>query len=426
MSESHDQDRELSGEAGTDRDQKAGASARTPFRGPLRLLGMVLGWLLISIPLTRLAYDSIEPTYETSSLVLVEATETDPFASEERPREPDGRAPVYLKTQLVSVTSDPVLEGAFVVDPRIAKFSMFKNCKDPVAELRKRLEVRILPDTNFIRISLESTNPQEAADTVNAVALAYKLATQPDDAQLVPPQITGLRKDTAEAEVAALEVYRKEEIDKKIDKKKEELLKLAQDEGVRLRSSVPGEEGDGKAAFPWALDLNPSRLYEMTSDQLMRTEFDLLDLDTRLEAAMADQPPSRPGGDGATPSGARGQGPRSDDRISELKRQVRVATLKREKLRTMLAQFDIRPAGSTRASFLLEELNSLRAMFDQIERKILKKKFNADKGIVLIPRVDRAKVPTVPLRDPRVPFAALVPAAVLIVLLGVSRLSRRA
>ncbi|WP_210420661.1 exopolysaccharide transport family protein [Aquisphaera giovannonii] len=258
---------------------------RQLFRGLARnWWRILLVWLVVSAPLVYVIYTLVEPTYQASSLVLVESNQNDPFSAFSNPAL-SGQAPTYLKTQLVSVTSDPVLAGAFVVEPRIAKFSMFKNSNDPAAELRKRLEVQILPDTNFIKISLESTNPQEAADTVNAVALAYKLATQPDDTQLVPPAITGLRKDTAQAEVAALEEYRKKEIDSKIKMKKDALLKLAKNGGVQFKkdANAKGEPVD----TPQATSDDLLEQFRSTNELLMQTDFQLIEAEAKLTARQA-------------------------------------------------------------------------------------------------------------------------------------------
>ena len=55
---------------------------------------------------------------------------------------------------------------------------MIKGSTDPKADLRKKLDIQIIPNTHWIRVALESTDPQEAKAIVNAVVAAFDEITK--------------------------------------------------------------------------------------------------------------------------------------------------------------------------------------------------------------------------------------------------------
>jgi uncharacterized protein involved in exopolysaccharide biosynthesis len=70
------------------------------------------------------------------------------------------------------IRANSVLDMA-VADSEIANYSFVKKSLDPKADLKKRLDLQIIPNTNFIRVAIESQDPKEAADLLNAVVGAY-------------------------------------------------------------------------------------------------------------------------------------------------------------------------------------------------------------------------------------------------------------
>ncbi|WP_165223239.1 exopolysaccharide transport family protein [Aquisphaera insulae] len=246
---------------------------------------ILLVWIIVSAPLVYLIYSLVEPTYQATSLVEVQSNQNDPFVPVSN-QTLSGSEPAWLKTQLISVTSDPVLDAAFIVDPAIAKFSMFADSKDQLIDLRRKLDVAIIPNTTFIRISLESTNPDEAAKVVNAVANAYKLTTQPDPSQVIPPKITSLQRKTAKDEVEALQEYRKTAIDPQIKRRQDDLLKLAQKGGITVKkeSSAKGDTpGEAQPSF----DKAAMTEFQSAHEKLLDTNFDLIEAEARLAAMQA-------------------------------------------------------------------------------------------------------------------------------------------
>ncbi|WP_165226149.1 hypothetical protein [Aquisphaera insulae] len=409
-------------------DQAPTTGSKAERRGGSGLRGLVrrivLPWLLLSAPLVYLAYRFIEPTYWAQSLVMLEFGGANPFGPGGDAAEIAPGPPESLRTQLVSVLSDPVLDAAFIVDPGIAKFSLFKEARDPIGELRRRLDVGFVPNTQFLRIGLESASPEEAAQVVNAVASAYKITTQPDPSQVIPSGITILQRNTAKAEVEALEEFRRNEIEPKLKQKQNEILKLTERRHVGLHGPASSIGGDLKNAPESQLDGDLESLHRQANDELTKVQLQLIALESKLEARQEGKP--RVQAEENKPVS-----PASDERerrraaeLQDLKEEIRAATLTRDKLKALLARSEVNPAESgadaVRADLLRQELADFQSAAQQIERRILQLKFAQDRTFIKIPRIDLAQVPKAPLRDRRPLFMTLAPVAVLAALLALS------
>ncbi len=128
-------------------------------------------WLLISVPLINLIHALIKPTYVATSLLEVDPAQADIFA----PLKRDGVESHdlnYLRTQVDVITSNPVLESA-LANPFVVNLPTIKRFDDPRYELREKLKVEIIADTNLIRIALELPNKDEAVAIVKAVTNSY-------------------------------------------------------------------------------------------------------------------------------------------------------------------------------------------------------------------------------------------------------------
>ena len=127
---------------------------------------------MISSPLVYLIYRLVEPTYQAYSLLRIESNQPELFGPSLLARDEGGATPSYLQTQLTSITNDPVLDRA-IAESTISKLPMIKDSTDPKADLRKKLDLQIIPNTHWMRVALESTDPKEAAEIVNAVVDAF-------------------------------------------------------------------------------------------------------------------------------------------------------------------------------------------------------------------------------------------------------------
>jgi polysaccharide biosynthesis transport protein len=127
--------------------------------------------IVVSAPLMTLIYFSVQPTYEASSLLLIEPASPELF-SPLKGGSGDGRSVTYLETQVSRISSARVLDQV-VADPLVVNLPTIKKWEDPRNDLRKRLMVGIEGDTNLIRVSLELADPNEAKTIVAAVVEHY-------------------------------------------------------------------------------------------------------------------------------------------------------------------------------------------------------------------------------------------------------------
>jgi hypothetical protein len=140
---------------------------------------IVLLWMALSAPLIFFVDRQIEPTYESSSTLRFAPT-AELFGPSAKP-DPDGLRS-YLETQLTLMVSDRVLNPAIANVSGLSgyptRFPVIARSADPVAEIRKRLNLQIIPSTSMIRVSFVSPSASEAAEVVNAVVLAFQKQNQ--------------------------------------------------------------------------------------------------------------------------------------------------------------------------------------------------------------------------------------------------------
>ncbi|WP_165073811.1 exopolysaccharide transport family protein [Paludisphaera rhizosphaerae] len=145
-------------------------------RGLARNWWKILGlWLAASAPLLYLIYTQVKPTYQAVSMIEVHAIQPDLFGSDNR--NSSSMADRKLETEINAITVDDILNEV-VADPSVVNLPIVKNSTWPVQTLRNKLVVFNLPKTELIRVSLDSTDPVEAANVVNAVVRTYMDTTR--------------------------------------------------------------------------------------------------------------------------------------------------------------------------------------------------------------------------------------------------------
>ena len=126
-------------------------------------------WFLATAGFGYLAYREIPPVYRASSLLRVLPSQTDLYDLNQGTQDHfDG----FLKTQVSLISSPNVLTAAgtsskAVVLPRI------QAAGDVVLELRRVIQVAVVPNTYLIEVSMNSPSAHEAATLVNAVVDAF-------------------------------------------------------------------------------------------------------------------------------------------------------------------------------------------------------------------------------------------------------------
>jgi succinoglycan biosynthesis transport protein ExoP len=144
---------------------------RVILRGLTRHWWKILAlWLVVCAPIWILIPRLIEPTYEASSLLHIEPLAPEVFSFN---RLGESQGLTYLKTEVTVLTSDRVLEPV-VTNALVVNLPMIKKSMDPKNDLRQKLKVGIIDNTNLIRVAMELPNRDEAITIVQAVINSYK------------------------------------------------------------------------------------------------------------------------------------------------------------------------------------------------------------------------------------------------------------
>jgi polysaccharide biosynthesis transport protein len=134
---------------------------------------ILLLWVVVSAPVAYLIYATVAPTYEAISRIRIEPTQVTLFEQMRGGFGPDPRSyEPYLQTQVNLMQSNQVLNKA-IMKPSVANLPFIARSEDAKTDLREKMDVEIEPDTFMIKVSLESKNPAEAAEIVNAVVSSY-------------------------------------------------------------------------------------------------------------------------------------------------------------------------------------------------------------------------------------------------------------
>ena len=130
----------------------------------------LLLWAAGSSGLMALAYCQVRPSYDASSTIKVDPGGRG-LVREDGPAV-DGFE-VFKETQVKRVTNPNVIAAALAAHPDLLGFPRLAKARDAEAEVRKSLDVMVIPRTNLIQVSMSSESAGEAASIVNAVIEAY-------------------------------------------------------------------------------------------------------------------------------------------------------------------------------------------------------------------------------------------------------------
>jgi len=133
---------------------------------------ILLLWLAISAPVAYLIYANVGPTYEAISRIRIEPAQPNLYDASRQSGSDMRISETYLQTQVNLMLTDQVLNKA-VASQSVSALPMIKDSEDPNTSLRGKMVVEIEPGTYFIRVALESKDPNEAATIVNAVVDSY-------------------------------------------------------------------------------------------------------------------------------------------------------------------------------------------------------------------------------------------------------------
>jgi len=298
-------------------------NSRLLFRGLARnWWRILLIWLVLAAPLTYLIFLSIVPTYQAYSMIKIESNQPELFDHSLMARDGSGSQPSYLQNEIESLKSNPVLDLAISdSDPNIANYSTIKDSLDPKTELRNRLELQILPNTHWIRVAMESKEPKEAADIVNAVVNAYFETTKDTG---VSNANRFKKKDFNKILSEGLTKFEKDLHDK-IEDTRGKLRELALRGNVEFEKPklVPKTDENDQSPQP-SFNTQSLMQYTTTKDHLMQTEFQIMELEARCSAKQVEQQQAEAAGD--SPMLSNNEELR-DRIVQEFKRDPEVASL---------------------------------------------------------------------------------------------------
>jgi capsular exopolysaccharide synthesis family protein len=144
-------------------------SIQVALRGARRYWWLVLMlWIVGSVGLSAVIYVKVRPSYRAISLLRVDPAENDLYGVRTRS---DSLDP-FLQTQVQLITSPNVLTAAGT-NPKAAVLSRIQTAGDIVQELRRVIQVNVIPGTYLIEVSMTSNEAYEAATLVNAVVEAF-------------------------------------------------------------------------------------------------------------------------------------------------------------------------------------------------------------------------------------------------------------
>ena len=252
---------------------------------------ILLIWIVLAAPLTYLVYRFVEPNYLASAQILVESKQPELF--DHTLTAHDGSQPSYLQTEIETLRGNSVLEKA-LQNPELRKYPLVKESPDVKAEIRKNLMMMVIPGTNYIKVMLESKDPMEAKDIVNAVVNSYILSKgMAAESGSMGKSIKDFNKNLKDS----LNKY-SEKLQADIQDKRKKLRDLAGRGNVEFNAQKPGDlkNEDNDPDMQSLFNKESLELYKTTKDHLMQTEFQILELEAQLSAKQAQEQP------GQTPS----------------------------------------------------------------------------------------------------------------------------
>jgi len=249
-------------------------NSRTILRGLTRYWWQILLlWLVVSAPIVYVIKLLVKPTYEAYSILRIEPTKHQIFASSigNDPAEMRSFLP-YLQTQANLLTTDNVLDVA-VASSSVVSLPWIKNSDDPKADLRKDLQVKIVDGAYLIRVALELADGDQAAKIVNAVIAAYQTSNT----------------DYNRAANFVLRKNLKEQLTKtvaEIDTNKNKLRKYVKKGTVETKKPVLNQDvlkDEGSTTEPTFAIFTESQVQQMV-DKMNKTRFELTDAEAALKA----------------------------------------------------------------------------------------------------------------------------------------------
>jgi len=126
---------------------------------------IMAGWIIGSTALVAMVYSQIKPVYEAVATLRAEPKPQELFGYRVSMGDANN---AFLETQVQLITSTNVLTTV-QQKPEINRTSFLRSSQDPVSDIKKALQVSVVPNTYLIRVAMRSPSAEEAALTVSEV-----------------------------------------------------------------------------------------------------------------------------------------------------------------------------------------------------------------------------------------------------------------
>jgi uncharacterized protein involved in exopolysaccharide biosynthesis len=354
----------------------------------------VLGILFV-VALGYVTHENIRPQYRAISLIRVDPAENDLFGVKTRS---DSLEP-FLQTQVQLITSPNVLTAAGT-NPKAAVLSRVQTSGDVVQELRKAIQVSVIPGTYLIEVSMTSDEAYEAATLVNAVVESFMESNVEWSDGMTRNQIKNLetylgdlRNQTGEMERRWKELAAQGDPDAQVIKEVQQRANAVNPEGRSAK--------EGQTVNAGTITIEE---YKRIKQELLQVELDMVKARARLDALRARET-------------------KDPKKIEELETEIEAGKNLERDLNTRLASLAVssshQATNGVEISLILDQRGNLREMQEAVNRRLEQLKFEA-KGEARIRPVNAAVPPGKPISDYRMtvlraaPFAAFVAAFVLL------------
>lgn len=196
----------------------------------LRLRGrfMVITSVVLALPLMIAAWFLVPAEYEASNFIAIQATRPGVLREGQSPSSVDYDR--YVATQ-VSLIKGPTILAKVVNDPAVRDLPWIRNQKDPLHFLMDKVDAKVQPSSELIRISCRSTDRAAAMTVVSKIVETYVRYVSSIESEGI-----GQRRK--------LLVEEREAIQKRMEEQRARIADMKRTAGVTIEGSTPvGEIG---------------------------------------------------------------------------------------------------------------------------------------------------------------------------------------
>jgi hypothetical protein len=346
---------------------------------------MLVTWAVLTAVLVSVINERVKPMYESASLLRVEPATTHLFGVNDEPEAFDH----FLQTQVELIRSPSVISSALAGGSKVINTALVRAATDPEAELRRRLQVRVLPGTYLIRVALTTPEPADGPVLVSEVVKAYLALASAWSSERNASRIRTLEKYSLE-------------LSAKIGEKQNELIQLAKKGTGDLQSTASGKESGMTLLESTGVSIDD---YRQIRKRLFETSLKVIETEALLKKRKDDL----------------GQREAEDLSLRELNEQIDSLKFLKSVYEKLLPQLKLlneqERADRVKQALVREDLASFREMRSSVDKRIEQLKFDS-RSQARINEIDPARENRIPIKDARRKLFVLAPVVVFALVLA--------